>query len=201
MMLGPIPQANTAIGVACQVCLRSITSSFFSFTVTIGRYANRIVNSTFTIDGVTSHIPPNENNNTDTLHGGPDGWDYRNFTVVTHTTDSITFSITDPDGDQGFPGQVIAYLTYTVTPYEWHERMVAVATEQKTPIMLSSHVYWNLDGYANNETTTALNHTLYMPYGGLRVGCLPVPCCILALIVISKGQRHHRPSAYWHNPA
>lgn len=36
--------------------------------------------------------------------------------------------------------------------------------------MLSSHTYWNLDGFANNETQTALNHTFYMPYGGQRVG-------------------------------
>jgi len=128
-----------------------------------------VVGSNFTIDGVTSYVLPNEHNNSDTLHGGPDGWDHRNFTLVAHTTDSLTFSITDPDGEQGFPGQVIAYVTYTVTPYEWHERMVAVSTQKKTPIMLSSHVYWNLDGYANNETNSAMNHALYMPYGGLRV--------------------------------
>ena len=58
-----------------------------------GRYANRIRNSTFSIDGETFHIEPNENNNNDTLHGGPDGWDYRNFTVVSQTQESITFSI------------------------------------------------------------------------------------------------------------
>lgn len=41
-----------------------------------GRYANRIKNSSFTIDGETYHVTPNENNNNDTLHGGPDGWDF-----------------------------------------------------------------------------------------------------------------------------
>lgn len=133
-----------------------------------GRYANRIVNSTFTIDGVPSHIIPNENNSTDTLHGGPDGWSYRNFSVVAHTDSSITFSMTDPAGDQGFPGEVVAFITYTAAPYEWRERMVAIPTTEKTPIMLSSHVYWNLDGYANDQTDTALNHTLYMPYAGMR---------------------------------
>ena len=134
-----------------------------------GRYANRIVNSTFTIDGKTSHIIPNENNDTDTLHGGPNGWDYRNFTLVAHTTDSVTFSIADPSGEQGFPGQVIAFVTYTVTPYQWHERIVAIPTTEKTPIMLTSHVYWNLNGWANPDTTTALNHTLFLPYAGLKV--------------------------------
>ena len=42
----------------------------------IGRYANRIKNSSFVIDGVEYSVEPNENNNNDTLHGGPDGWDF-----------------------------------------------------------------------------------------------------------------------------
>jgi aldose 1-epimerase len=105
-----------------------------------GRYANRIKNSTFTIDGEKFNILPNENNNNDTLHGGPNGWDYRNFTVVSHTKDSITFSIVDPDGEQGFPGEVISYVTYTMTPNTWKIKIVAMATTKKTPIMLTSHV-------------------------------------------------------------
>ncbi|KAL6892306.1 diphthamide biosynthesis protein 1 [Trichoderma evansii] len=141
-----------------------------------GRYANRIKNSTFTIDGTTYHTVPNENptpaapNGSDTLHGGPDGWDWRNFTVTSHTPTSITFSIVDPDGKEGFPGEVISHITYTVQPNQWDFVMVAQATTKKTPIMLSSHTYWNLDGFANNETQTALNHTLHLPYGGQRVG-------------------------------
>lgn len=82
----------------------------------------------------------NEHGGNDTLHGGVDGWSWRNWTVVAHTTDSITFSLVDPAGSQGFPGEVIAYTTYTVTPYEWHIRMTALSLEESTPIMLSSHV-------------------------------------------------------------
>jgi aldose 1-epimerase len=111
-----------------------------------GRYANRIKNSSFTIDGETYHVLPNENPTpanpagVDTLHGGPDGWDWRNWTVVAHTRESITFSIVDPDGDQGFPGEVVSFVTYTLGVGTWDIRMVAVATTKKTPIMLSSHV-------------------------------------------------------------
>ncbi|KAJ4295211.1 hypothetical protein N0V90_007221 [Kalmusia sp. IMI 367209] len=135
-----------------------------------GRYANRIKNSTFNIDGVDYHVEPNENAGADTLHGGPDGWDFRNFTVVAHTADSITFSIVDPDGKEGFPGEVVSYITYTVTPYTWHIKMVALATTKKTPIMLSSHTYWNLDAFANPDTPTTHNHTLHLPYSGQRIG-------------------------------
>lgn len=141
-----------------------------------GRYANRIKNSSFVIDGTTYNVLPNENpepgspDGVDTLHGGPNGWDWRNWTVVAHTSNSITFSLTDPDGDQGFPGEVVSYVTYTLGNMTWDFRMVAVATTKVTPIMLSSHTYWNLDGFANNETDLALNHSLWLPYAGQRVG-------------------------------
>lgn len=140
-----------------------------------GRYANRIKNSTFEIDGETFNITPNENptpeapDGADTLHGGLDGWDWRNFTVESYSENSITFSIFDPDGKEGFPGDVVSYITYTLGDMTWDFKMVAVSLTKKTPIMLSSHTYWNLDGFANNETNTALNHTLYMPYSGQRV--------------------------------
>ena len=133
-----------------------------------GRYANRIKNGTFTIYGKTYHTDLNEKG-LDTLHGGSDSWDYRNWTVVAHTSDSITFSLTDPPGKMGFPGEVVSHVTYTVTPYQWHLRMTALATTKKTPIMLSSHTYWNLDGFQNPNTPLALNHSLHMPYAGQPV--------------------------------
>ncbi|ROV97063.1 hypothetical protein VMCG_07480 [Cytospora schulzeri] len=141
-----------------------------------GRYANRIKNSTFEIDGVAYHVLPNENptpeapDGADTVHGGPDGWDWRNFTVESYTSNSITFSMFDPDGKEGFPGDVVSYITYTLGNMTWDFKMVAVALTEKTPIMLSSHTYWNLDGFANNETNTVLNHSFYLPYSGQRVG-------------------------------
>jgi aldose 1-epimerase len=141
-----------------------------------GRYANRIKNSTFELDGTRYRVKANENpseehpDGVDTLHGGPDGWDWRNFTVVSHSNHSITFSLVDPDGKEGFPGEVVSVVTYSLAGRDWHLKMVAEATTKKTPIMLSSHAYWNLDGFANNQTSTVFNHSLHMPYAGLRVG-------------------------------
>lgn len=48
--------------------------------------------------------------------------------------------IVDPDGDQGFPGEVVSYVTYTLSNMTWSFKMIAIATTKKTPIMLSSHV-------------------------------------------------------------
>jgi len=141
-----------------------------------GRYANRIKNSSFEIDGVTYTVPANENptkdhpNGIDTLHGGPNGWDWRNFTVASYSNNSITFSIVDPDGQEGFPGEVVSYITYTVSEMQWDFKMVAISTTKKTPIMLSSHTYWNLDGFSNDQTNTVFDHTFHMPYGGQRIG-------------------------------
>jgi galactose mutarotase-like enzyme len=140
-----------------------------------GRYANRIKNSTFEIDGVAYHITANENptaehpDGLNTLHGGKDGWDWRDFDVAAHTNNSITFSIVDPDGKEGFPGEVISYITYTMGDMTWNATIIAIATTKKTPIMLTSHTYWNLDGFANNETSTVFNHTFHLPYSGQRV--------------------------------
>ncbi len=140
-----------------------------------GRYANRIKNSTFELDGQIYHVSANENptaanpKGLDTLHGGVDGWDWREFDVVAHTNNSITFSIVDPDGKEGFPGEVISYITYTMEKLTWHAKMVAIATTKKTPIMLTSHTYWNLDGFSNNQTSTVFNHTFHLPYSGQRV--------------------------------
>jgi galactose mutarotase-like enzyme len=121
----------------------------------------------------------------DTLHGGPNGWDYvrplelfhpiihinnlqRTFKVVAQSSSAITFFITDPDGSEGFPGTVWSYISYALTPHEWHMRMNATA-DKATPLMLSSHVYWNLDGFQNPNTQTALDHTLSLPYSAQRV--------------------------------
>ncbi|KAM7190518.1 Galactose mutarotase-like domain containing protein [Rhypophila sp. PSN 637] len=146
----------------------------------VGRYANRIKNSTFEIDGVEYKVKANDNptpeypEGLDTLHGGPDGWDWRTFNVVSYTNNSITFSLVDPDGKEGFPGEVVSYVTYTLGKMTWDFKIVAIATTKKTPIMLSNHGYWNLDGFANNETQSVLNHTFYLPYSGQRVDVDPI---------------------------
>ena len=134
------------------------------FGPVVGRYANRIKNGTFTVGGITSHIPENENAGHDTLHGGNVGYDQRNWTVVEANTSSITFSLLD-QGFEGFPGTIITYATYTVSAGpQWTSRLVSIPLDEPTPIMLANHVYWNLDAFTNPSDTTILNNTLYMPY-------------------------------------
>ncbi|RKF82927.1 putative aldose 1-epimerase [Golovinomyces cichoracearum] len=167
-----------------------------------GRYANRIKNSSFVIDGKKWSVQPNENptvdhpDGVDTLHGGPNGWDWRNWTLVSLSENSITFSLIDSDGNGGFPGKVISYVTYTLRNMTWDFKMTALSTTNKTPIMLSSHTYWNLDGFANNETTTALNHTLWLPYAGQRVGTDTILVPTGDIIVNKQGDAND----FWSTP-
>ena len=130
----------------------------------VGRYANRIKNGTFAVDGVTSNIPKNEHKGNDTLHGGTVGYDQRNWTVVSTNASSITFSLFDY-GFEGFPGNIVTYATYTVSEGpRWTSRLVSIPLDEPTPIMLANHVYWNLGAFVDTSATTVLNDTLYMPY-------------------------------------
>ncbi|KII95246.1 hypothetical protein PLICRDRAFT_48209 [Plicaturopsis crispa FD-325 SS-3] len=124
----------------------------------VGRYANRIKNGTFSIpissdnaNGTVYHVPENENNGTDTLHGGLVGFDRRNWTVAHKTGNSVTFTLVDPAGMQGFPGEVNTTVTYTLEPKAiWNITIHATASEE-TPILLSGHHYWNLEAYQETQ--------------------------------------------------
>ncbi|KAJ9478147.1 Aldose 1-epimerase [Pseudozyma hubeiensis] len=127
----------------------------------VGRYANRIKNGTFELNGHTYHVPKNENG-LDSLHGGDIGYDRSNYTIAKISANELVMEHTDPAGFQGFPGEVKATTRYHLGPNAtWHIEINATATKE-TPILLSSHVYWNLDAF--NETSTALDYVLHMPY-------------------------------------
>lgn len=151
--------------------LRDTETNHTYFGPVVGRYANRIKNSTFTLNGQTYHIPANEHAGADTLHGGTVGYDQRNWTVVTASESSITFSLLDT-GFQGFPGTVLTTATFSLSSYpsgpqgqmrpRLTSNMVSSALDQETPIMLANHIYWNLNAF---KRSTILNDTtLWMPY-------------------------------------
>lgn len=127
-----------------------------------GRYANRIGNGTFTLDGVTYHLEKNDGPNT--LHSGTNNWSYRVWNLTNITPNSITFSIDDPAFAEGMPGRVEASVTYTLTANTWWISMTAVSPDVRTPIMLTDHTYFNLDAFANPATDQIWNHTMHLPF-------------------------------------
>ncbi|KAI0321397.1 galactose mutarotase-like protein [Amylostereum chailletii] len=141
------------------------------FNPIVGRYANRIKNGTFSIPGSRDppangsnvyHIPTNDHDGQDTLHGGIYGWDRRNWTIVSKSDTSVTYHHLDP-ADEGFPGNVSVFVTHSVASGELKTEVHATATE-KTPIMVTQHIYWNLDGFRTASSdwnaSNIFNHTL-----------------------------------------
>lgn len=134
-----------------------------------GRYANRISNATYVVDGERYFTERNENNST--LHGGSNGWSFRSWNVSSVSEDSITFTMHDEsNASKGFPGLVLGKVTYSVTPYAWSIKLEAEAKTHATPIMLTSHPYWNLDAFAHPLNDTALGHTLSFPFSQRKLG-------------------------------
>ncbi|MBQ7386928.1 MAG: galactose mutarotase [Clostridia bacterium] len=110
---------------------------------TIGRVANRIADAQFTMDGAIYMVTENDNGNC--LHGGA-GFDYKNWDVECVSESSITLSYYSADGEEGFPAGLLSKVTFTldgatlIITYE-------AKPEGKTPIALTNHSYFNLDGF------------------------------------------------------
>lgn len=110
---------------------------------TIGRYANRIAGGRFPLDGAEVEVRTHDRGNS--LHGGPDGFDVRLWDVESHGPDQVVLSLVSPDGDQGFPGEVTARVTYDVDGDVVRVTMQAT-TDAPTVVNLTNHAYFNLDG-------------------------------------------------------
>lgn len=119
---------------------------------TVGRYANRIANAQFHLNGEQIKLTANQGKHQ--LHGG-EGFDKRRWQIVEHTKDgekcgenSVRFELFSPDGDQGFPGNVKIVVIYQLT--ENNEVIISfeAETDQDTPLNLTNHAYFNL----NNAT-------------------------------------------------
>jgi len=129
------------------------------FSVLIGRYANRIANGTFQLDGKSYHTPLNDHD-WDTLHGGTQGFDLRAWKVVSYNSTMLTLGYFSPDGEMGFPGNLWVEVSYMIIDDELiiHYRAF---TDTATVINLTHHTYWNFNGFANN-TQDVLDHVLYI---------------------------------------
>jgi aldose 1-epimerase len=118
---------------------------------TIGRYANRIANGRFTLDGRVYHLATNEGKNT--LHGGPEGFSKRMWAVAGRRKDESRlrqvrqeFTFQSPNGDQGFPGALACSVVYSFDNEGALRIDYAATTDAPTVVNLTNHVYFNLIG-------------------------------------------------------
>jgi len=110
---------------------------------TIGRFANRIANGSFIIDGRRYLLELNENNHSN--HSGESGFNRRLFNFKLQKS-AVVFSLESKDGDGGFPGNLNVSITYS-----WNDRdeLVIVynaVSDRKTILNLTNHCYFNLSG-------------------------------------------------------
>ena len=114
------------------------------FGAAIGRYANRINQGKFTLDGVEYQLP--QNNFGHCLHGGPTGWQYQVYECVEADAQHVKLLRVSPDGDNNFPGEVKAYVTYTLTDDNKIDIQYEATTTAPTVINMTNHSYFNLSG-------------------------------------------------------
>lgn len=110
---------------------------------TCGRYGNRIAGGRFTLDGKTVQLDRNEGPKT--LHGGTQGFDRKAWAIDSHSDTHVTFALTSPDGDMGFPGTLHATTTYRIDGQTLTIEMTAT-TDAPTVVNLVNHAYFNLAG-------------------------------------------------------
>ena len=119
------------------------------FGAVAGRLANRLGNATFTLDGKEYKISVNDNGNT--LHGGFIGLDNQIWSVLAHDENSITFSLVDADGNDGWPGNLHIVMKYSLTADDEFKVEYEATTDAPTLVNLTHHTFFNLTGDASKS--------------------------------------------------
>ncbi|MFM0208248.1 galactose mutarotase [Paraburkholderia sediminicola] len=107
----------------------------------IGRWANRIANARFTLDGIEYTLDRNEGENL--LHGGTQGF-HRVLWDVSEENGALVMRLESPEGDAGFPGNVTVQVRYTLQDDGTLAIAYEAITDAATPLNLTSHPYFNL---------------------------------------------------------
>lgn len=118
----------------------------------VGRFANRIGNAEFTLDGKSYPLSKNDGRNT--LHGGPNGfwnviWDLEN--TADGDEPSVTFAYLSKDMEEGYPGNLKVRMTYTLTADDTVKLAYEAECDKRTPFNMTNHSYFNLSGDLSSD--------------------------------------------------
>ena len=137
-----------------------------------GRYANRIANGEFKLDGKTYTLA--KNNGPNHLHGGPNGF-YKQIWTASDASgkdgQAVSFKYLSKDGEENYPGNLTAIVTYTLTDKNELKIDYQATTDKDTVLNLTNHAYFNLAGAGsgdvlghelkiNSKETTVVDKTL-----------------------------------------
>ena len=130
------------------------------FGAIIGRYANRIANGKFTLNGAEYRLA--RNNGMNSLHGGLKGFDkvlWRGEQFENNQGIGVVFTYTSKNGEEGYPGNLKAKVTYTLTDQSELQIEYQATTDEATPVNLTNHSYFNLASEGNGDI---LKHNLIL---------------------------------------
>jgi aldose 1-epimerase len=119
-----------------------------SFGAVPGRFANRIANGLFTLDGVR-HQLDRKPNDQHTLHGGPKGFGKRIWKLKSNEPHAVYLELDSPDGEAGFPGHLTATCGYRFLEPATLRVELGATCDKATIVNLTQHAYFNLDGSAD----------------------------------------------------
>ena len=140
---------------------------------TIGRYANRIANAKFTLDGTEYNLPVN--NKPNTLHGGRNGWYSKvwNAEILKNNKQpAVKFRYVSPDMEEGFPGTVTIEVTYSWTDKNEIIIDYVASTDKRTVINVTNHAYFNLHGVGKGyifDHILTLNASTFTPFDATKI--------------------------------
>lgn len=120
-----------------------------------GRFANRIANGKFELDGKSYQLAIN--NGPNHLHGGPEGFSNKVWEISCQDSSSIAFSLTSPDGDENYPGEIKVNAVYRWSDDNVLSLEITATTDKATVVNLTNHAYWNLAG---EDSGSILSHEL-----------------------------------------
>ncbi len=129
-----------------------------SFGATVGRNANRIGGAQITIDGKTYDLEKNDNGKNN-LHSGSNRYNHRLWETEEQDGRHVRFMLHSPDGDQGYPGNLDMYVTYTLDDENMLDIHYEAVPDQDTIINMTNHSYFNLNGH---DSGTALRHKVIL---------------------------------------
>lgn len=132
---------------------------------TVGRYANRIAGARIARGGSQWDLAPWPPGSPHQLHGGPEGFDKRTWDVSQPDEFSLRCSLVSPPGDQGYPGELRAQVTYRLAAPMTIEMDMVVTVSEPCPVALTNHSYFNLDGGGTDvrEHQLRMAASQYMP--------------------------------------
>ena len=140
----------------------------------VGRVANRIRDSTFSLDGETFHVSANKAPHT--LHGGKVGFDKANWTVSSIGDNSVSFQHISSAGDMGYPGTLTATATYSLADNGEVTVQYTATTDKTTIVNLVNHSYFNLSLTVGMWVELATTVVLYMITPSPLLGYNPGSC-------------------------